>query len=243
MPYQVVLYWFFLGSSIVSAAHADDWASFRGSTGNGAAIQATLPTNWTQDDICWKTELPGYGWSQPIVFGETVYLTAAVSEQLKPPKNMMAGVVDPSTIAAGKLRAPDIEIDWQVIAVSLASGAIQWTHSATIGKPKFPVHASNSFATETCCADAHGVYAYFGATGTVVAVDHQGHERWRAELGAHKTVQGFGSGASPAISNGILAVTCFNDEASYVVGFETKTGKEVWRKQWSEKTLPLGDRR
>ena len=228
--------WLFLGSFLSAPLPAQEWPQFRGPNGSGASIEASLPSEWSVDkNIAWKTKVPGSGWSQPIVVGDKVFVTTAVADKLGKPKSFYRGVVDPSTIAAGKQKAPDFDIDWQLVALDRTTGKTMWTKSAAKGKPRYPVHASNSYATETPCADANRVYAYFGATGTVAAFDHSGNEVWKAELGAYPTVNGFGSGSSPALGGGKVFITCFNDEAAFVVALDTNTGKESWRMKWADK--------
>ena len=54
----------------------DDWARFRGPTGQGTAETSNLPTTWNaEENVAWKTPLPGAGASSPIVYGDRVYLT------------------------------------------------------------------------------------------------------------------------------------------------------------------------
>jgi hypothetical protein len=225
-----------LALGVAAPLAAEDWPQFRGPAGSGASRGTTLPTEWSAEkNVAWKVSLPGSGWSQPVVVGDKLFVTAAVADKLGKPKNFFGGVVDPSTTAAGKQKAPDVEIDWQVITLDRATGKTLWAKSAAKGKPKYPIHASNSYATETPCADADRVYAYFGATGTVAAFDHAGKEVWKAELGAYPTVNGFGSGSSPALGGGKVFVTSFSDEAAFVVALDAKTGKEAWRLKWADK--------
>src|SRR5205809_1037672 len=59
----------------VSALHAD-WLQFRGPTGFGIALDKNLPTTWSdKNNLAWKTELPGWGASSPIVLGNRVFVT------------------------------------------------------------------------------------------------------------------------------------------------------------------------
>jgi outer membrane protein assembly factor BamB len=67
-------------------ASAGDWAEFRGPTG-GVATDSPLPTDWAPDKkIQWKTEIPGYGWSQPIIVGDKVFVTTAITENQQRPQ-------------------------------------------------------------------------------------------------------------------------------------------------------------
>src|SRR5262245_22464611 len=67
-------------------AHAGDWPQFRGPGGTGVSAETKLPAEWdAKKNIAWKIKLPGYGWSSPIVWGDKVFVTTAVSnKQAKP---------------------------------------------------------------------------------------------------------------------------------------------------------------
>ncbi len=204
-----------------------DWPQFRGASGTGVAPAADIPLEWSETkNVAWKVAL-GSGWSQPVVLGDVVFATAAVGERLERPVDFEKGVADPRTMKAGE--PPAVSIDWQVIALDLKTGAVRWTQTATSGKPKFPIHPSNTYASETPAADANGVYAFFGATGTAAAFDHAGKALWKKELGAHSTANGYGTSSSPALHEGKLFVQCFNEETAFLVCLDARTGAEKWR--------------
>jgi outer membrane protein assembly factor BamB len=209
---------------------AADFPQFRGPAGSGVT-DANPPATWSADaNIAWTAKLPGSGWSQPVVVGDTVFVTAAVSDKLAKPKDMQAGVRDLQSIPGVGGRAPQADVEWRLTALDAATGAVRWSRTVAAGRPKHPVHPSNTYATETPCADAERVYAYFGATGTLAAFDHAGSERWRADLGTYKVISGFGSGGSPALFGGRLFIASFNEEQSFLAAFDAATGAEVWRK-------------
>lgn len=210
---------------------AADWPQFRGPDGTGTAADAAIPLEWSESKhVAWKVKLPGSGWSQPVVIGNRVFVTAAISDPPLRPKDFTAGVKDPSSIPGlTKRTAPNVTIDWRVLALDLQSGAVLWSTTAVKGKPKYPIHPSNTYATETPAADAQGVYAYFGATGTVAAFDHSGKPLWKRELETHPTLQGLGTGSSPALFDGKLFIQSFHEEKSFLVCLDTKTGDEKWR--------------
>ena len=171
-----------LAPFLASSAPGDDWPQFRGAGGAGVGPDAQIPLEWSESShVAWKVALPGSGWSQPVVVGDLVFVTAAVADGLEHPMGFNAGVADPRTMKAGE--PPDVEIDWQVIALDLATGATRWSASAAHGKPRFPIHPSNTYASETPAADANAVYAFFGATGTLAAYDRAGKPLWKKELG------------------------------------------------------------
>ena len=69
--------------SLAAPAQAsDNWPQFRGPGANPAVEDnPNLPDRWSQtENVEWVTEVPGLGWSSPIVWGDRVFLTAAVAE-------------------------------------------------------------------------------------------------------------------------------------------------------------------
>jgi outer membrane protein assembly factor BamB len=222
-----------LGSLAFPFLGGGDWPQFRGAQGTGAVPAAEIPLSWSeQENVAWKVELPGQGWSQPIMVGDTIYVTAAVGAGLERPMDLEQGVADPRTNEPGK--PPDLVIEWRVLALDLASGKERWSRSAARGKPEHPIHPSNTWATETPAADAQGVYAFFGAPGTVAAFDPAGKELWQVELGSHPTMAGYGTASSPALHEGKLFVQCFNEEQAYLVCLDARTGRETWRAKHPE---------
>src|SRR6185503_4701508 len=196
-----------IGSSHGSGS--SDWPQFRGPAGTGAVPAADIPLEWSASkNLAWKVAVPGQGWSQPVVVGNVVYLTTATGSGLEKPMAMEAGIADPRTAKAGGV--PDMTIDWRVIALDLATGKELWSQSACAGKPEQPIHPSNTWASETPAADANGVYAFFGATGTLAAFDTAGKPLWKAELGVHPMMFGYGTASSPAILDGKLFVQSFS---------------------------------
>lgn len=204
-----------------------DWPQFRGPSGNGVVPDAAIPLHWSEEEnVAWKIAVPGHGWSQPIVVGDTLYVTTAVGEGSPKPLTYQAGIDAPDT---SKDPVPAAEIEWLVCAYDLATGTPRWTASAGKGPARFQIHPSNTHASETPAADARGVYAYFGSTGTVAAFDPGGKARWKVELGAYPTQDAFGTGSSPVLLDGRLFVQVFSEERSFLVCLDTETGAERWR--------------
>ena len=219
--------WLFLPASLM----ANDFPQFRGSNGIGVAEETAIPLRWSMTDhLAWKIEVSGSGWSQPVLVGEKLFLTTAVSEKNLKPKDFSDGVKMPQSMGLGGLtRAPNAVIQWQVHCYDAKTGERAWVETISEGKPKYPVHPSNTYATESPVADANGVYVFFGATGTVAGVSHQGQILWKKELGAFSTSNGFGTGSSMAIHNGKVFVQHFTAGSGVLACFDTKTGEELWR--------------
>ena len=235
------------------ATFAEDFPQFRGINGSGVIEETTsIPLTWSAtENLAWKVKVPGSGWSQPIIFGERLYLTTAVSDKNLTPKNFSGGVKMPQSMGLGGLtKAPDTTIQWQLHCYDTATGERLWAETIVEGKPKYPVHPSNTYATETPVADVDGVYAFFGATGTVAGLNHDGQVRWKQELGAFSTNNGFGTGSSLAIFNSKVFVQHFTNGSGILACFDTRTGTQVWRvdrakheSSWSSPILWKNDQR
>ncbi len=215
-------------SSVLLAA---DWPQFRGP--NGASTSATAPpAEWGKNkNVAWTAKIPGSGWASPVVVGDKVFVATAVTDPPFTPKDMQQGVMDASSIPLpGKPKAgPDMKIEWQVLCLDVKTGKEQWTKTAASGKPKYAIHPSNTFATETPCADPERVYAFFGQAGVVIAYDHAGKEAWKVDVGAYPGSANLGLGASPALHDGVLFVPLLNEEKATVLALDAKTGKEKYK--------------
>ncbi|HQR35187.1 MAG TPA: hypothetical protein PLK30_20785, partial [Blastocatellia bacterium] len=65
------------------SAHAQSiaWPQFRGPESNPVATNARLAERWSKtENVEWMQPIPGRGWSSPIVTGDKIYLTSAVTE-------------------------------------------------------------------------------------------------------------------------------------------------------------------
>ena len=62
------------------AAPPEGWPQFRGPAASGVADRSALPEKWsTKDNVAWVVDVPGRGWSSPIVWRDRVFVTSAIS--------------------------------------------------------------------------------------------------------------------------------------------------------------------
>ncbi|MEO0529358.1 MAG: PQQ-binding-like beta-propeller repeat protein [Planctomycetota bacterium] len=185
---------------------ATDWPQFRGPNGNGLVAAATAPESWDeQTNVAWAIDVPGEGWSAPIVVGGRVLLTTAV------PTEADAGVMS-----------------FEVHSYDLATGELQWKRVARTAEPTEPTHRDNTYASETPVSDGERVYAYFGMNG-LYAFTLDGEPIWQTDLGAFPMANGWGTSSSPAIAGDKLIVQIDNERDSHVVAVNTADGSEAWR--------------
>jgi outer membrane protein assembly factor BamB len=247
---------FALGVSVLCLplfADAADWPQFRGPGNSGVATDTPFPDDWSATkNVTWKVKVPGYGWSSPVVWGDKVFVTTAVSDKQKKPSagfggfgggfpkkggfpKMKGGFPKKGGFGGGLGKAPDAVYRFEVHCLDRATGETLWKKVADEHKPTTPINPSNTYATETPVTDGERVYAYFGMNG-VYCYDFAGNRVWKKDLGAYPTMFGHGSGASPALAAGRLFVQCDNERKSFLVALDAKTGDECWRVERDEKS-------
>ena len=229
-----------------AAAGQNQWPRFRGPNSNPTSANPNLPVSWSKtENVEWAADVPGVGWSSPVVWGNRVFITTATSD--KPMKQPQTGV-DFSNEYIAELRKKGLssqEIDKQLwardrempdeVVISLVlychdleTGRKMWERELYRGRPAGGRHRKNSFASETPTTDGERVYVYLTDYG-LFAYDFNGKQAWTTPLKAHGTVRDYGTGASPALHRDRLFILNDNEEESFVAAFDTRTGKEVWR--------------
>lgn len=189
---------------IATACQAADWPQFRGPAGNGIADGVSVPESWDEStNIAWKVDVPGEGWSAPIVVGQKVFLTTAVP-------------------------ADGDALSFEVHCYNLADGELVWKKVAKLAPPSEPTHRDNTYASETPVTDGERVYAYFGMNG-LFCYDLNGELVWKKDLGAFPMDNGWGTSSSPAIAGGKLFIQIDNEADSHLVALNTSDGSQAWR--------------
>src|SRR5207249_5706394 len=128
----------------------------------------------------------------------------------------------------GPDKPPDEVYRYAVHCLDAATGATLWRQIAAERKPTIPTHISNTYASETPVTDGERVYVYFGMVG-VFCYDLAGQRLWSKDLGSYRMFGRWGTSSSPALDGNRLFVQCDNDERSFLVALDTKTGEELWR--------------
>lgn len=192
--------------SVACPLLASDWPQFRGPSGNGIVDAAGAPESWDeQTNVAWTVDVPGDGWSAPVVVGDRVLLTTAV----------------PTDGGSGEMR-------FEVHCYDLTSGEAKWKRVARTAEPTEPTHRDNTYASETPVSDGERVYAYFGMNG-LYCYTLDGEPVWQTDLGAFPMANGWGTSSSPALAGDKLIVQIDNEQASHVVALNTADGSEAWR--------------
>lgn len=216
-----------VGATLAEAA--DNWPSFRGAEARGVG-SGSLPVSWDAESsthVEWKVPIPGLGHSSPVIWGDRIYLTTAISglenPELKVGLYGDIGSVDDDTVHR-----------FEVLALDKGTGEILWRRTAHRGVPKIERHTKASHANCTPATDGRHVVAFFGSEG-LYAFDVEGELLWKKDFGVLEAgyfkVPGnqWGFASSPVIHEGKVIVQVDVKQNSFLAAFDVATGKELWR--------------
>ncbi|MDB6131700.1 MAG: outer rane biosis protein BamB [Verrucomicrobiales bacterium] len=212
------------------AAMQRNWPAWRGPLANGVAPEANPPTVWSEtNNVRWKVELPGKGHSGPIVFGDRVFITAAVpvGEKLPPVFDDAPGVHDSVPVTQRH--------QFTVMAFDRANGKMVWTKVAKEEFPHEGGHYAGSLASNSPVTDGELLIVSFGSRG-LYCYDLKGNLMWHKDLGRMHTLHSHGEGSSPVIYKDWVILCWDNEGDSFLYAFDKRTGKERWKTRRDEKT-------
>ena len=221
------------------------WPQFRGPAGSGI-FDGKLPTTWSaKENVKWSVAVTGRGWSSPVAWDDTVYITSAISPgAFKAPSTgifgndyaaelMKQGLPDEEinrrVIARDvELTAESGDIRYMVYAFDASSGKLKWEREAHKGAPFGGRHRKNTYASETPATDGERLYVYFGNVG-LYAYSLDGKLQWSTKFAPQPMYLDFGTAASPAVHGGKVYVVHDNEGQSFVAAIDAKSGKQIWK--------------
>ncbi len=210
---------------LFSSAYAqDNWPRFRGPQAAGVTKDdPRLPERWGRDEnVIWQVEVPGWGWSCPVVWGSKVFVTTVVGEEEyeKPRKGLYLG--------QGRRKPPKGIHHWMVYSFDLNTGKVLWKQEAHQGEPTSPRHPKSTYASETPTTNGEHLYVLFGDVG-LYCYDLEGTPIWSQPIEPKKTLFDYGAAASPIVHGNQVIMIYDNQEASYIASYDSKTGQQQWR--------------
>ena len=191
-----------LGLAMSAVAADPQWTRFRGPNGCGIGESSTIPATWTERDYRWRVELPGMGFSSPVVWNDRLYVTSTIEE----------------------------ETTLFVLCLKTSDGSLLWKKPfKTKAHPKFK---ANLDASATPAVDKDRLYVAWATPDehVVLALDQRsGAELWRRDFGPFVAEDGFG--ASPILVDDLVVVTNDQDEGgtSSLLALDQKTGHTRWK--------------
>jgi len=206
-----------------SIAYAENWPGWRGPGSLGISAEKNIPVKWDMTrNVQWKAEVPGLGHSSPVVWGDRVFVTTAVSSD---PKEDYWEKGFPRIE-----RKPDsAEISWKVMCFDRDTGKLLWDRTAIRKKPANARHTKNSYASQTPATDGQHLFAFFGDQG-MYCYDFQGKLIWSRDLGSFTMRNNWGLGSSPILYRDTVIQTCDQETGgSFIIALDKMTGKTVWK--------------
>lgn len=186
---------------------AADWPEFRGPTQQGHAKVERVPLQWTEsENVAWRIELPGEGWSSPVVVGDRIYLTAAEKVEGTDP--------------------PDYRL--VALAIEAPTGRVAWRTPVfrQKGDEAPPIHSKNSHASPTPIVEGDRLYVHFGHMGTA-CLSLRGDVIWKTNELTYNPVHG--NGGSPVIVDDLLILACDGGADPVVAALDKSNGRVAWK--------------
>ncbi len=211
------------------------WPSFRGANASGIAEKQDLPERWngtTSENILWRTKIPGLAHSSPIVWGNRIFVTTAISTDPK-------ASFRPGLYGDGDASADRSAHRWVIYAIDKKSGKILWERVAHQGEPIDKRHIKATYANSSPATDGRIVVAWFGSQG-LHAYDVNGRFLWkvdlgRVDMGAYDIpTYEWGPASSPIIWKDLVIVQCDTQADSFLLALDAATGKTVWKTERDE---------
>ncbi len=200
------LFAFIASVFMVSIATADDWQIFRGPAGDGSSTLKNLPVEWAIDkNVTWKTDLPGEGWSSPVVYKGVVYLTAAIAQS-----------------KTDETSAYDLT----VFGINLDNGEVRWKKTVFVQPADAPRrHQKNSHASPTPIVQDDQLYVHFGHQGTA-CLSLTGEVIWKTVSIEYKPVHG--NGGTPVIVDDTIVFSVDGAATAKVIALDLSNGEVRW---------------
>ena len=224
-----------VGAQRPADAGAGTWPSFRGREASGVADGQNLPDTWnvqTGQNILWRTPIPGLAHSSPIVWGDRLFVTSAVSSN--PNASFRAGLYGDGDASDDRSRQR-----WIVYALDKHTGKMLWERVALEGVPLDKRHVKSTYASSTPATDGRIVVAWFGSQG-VFAYDANGNLKWKVNLGRMDVgaydlpSYEWGPASSPIIWNGMVILQCDQQSGSFIIALNADDGKTIWKTERDE---------
>ncbi len=190
-------------SDLAGSGSTVDWPQFRGPGAQGMSNARNIPLNWSSSsNIVWKADLPGLGWSSPVLRGGRLYVTTAVK-----------------TAEKGNLSL-------QALCLDASKGKTLWDTEVFSHVGSTNIHVKNSHASPTPVVEDGLLYVHFGHQGTA-CLDLNGNVLWRNTSLKYSPVHG--SGGSPIVVDEALIFNCDGANEPFVAALNKHTGQLLWR--------------
>lgn len=219
-----------LEQSSMAVTKPANWPSFRGMGASGVADGQYPPIEWDAQagkNILWKTAIPGLANSSPVIWGDRIFVTTAISSDPEAKlKNGLYGDVTPSADLS--------KHTWKIYSLDKKTGKILWEKTAYEGVPNVKRHPKSTQANSTPATDGKNIVALF-SFGGLYCFNFKGDVVWKKDLGVldsgwfYDADYQWAYGSSPTIYQDLVIVQADLQKNSYIAAFSLKTGEQVWK--------------
>ncbi len=226
---RLALYLLFL-CLISPNASAQNWPQFRGPVASGVVEGRGMPLKWDGEkpvNVRWKVPIPGLAHSSPVVWGNKVFITTAIS--VNPKEETRFGLY--GDVAPVKENSKHT---WKVYCLDKQTGRVLWEHTAYEGVPKVKRHPKATHASSTPAVDGKHVIALFGSEG-LYCYDLNGKLLWKQDLGVldagwfYDPDYQWEHASSPIIHKNLVILQADIQKDSFIAAYDIKTGRQVWK--------------
>ena len=242
----VVLMW-------AGAVWSENWAHWRGPSGNGVSADATPPIRWSEtDNIKWKVPIPGRGSGSPVIWDDQVFVVTAINagdgeggaspREARPAPGDRGRPQGREQGRRGRGRGgrggggPLPKLQFVLMCFDRADGSLRWKQVATEATPHQGTHSTNGFSSASPCTDGKHVYAHFGSRG-LYCYTMDGKLKWKkTDFPPMTTRNSFGEGSSPTIAGDKLLVPWDHEGNSFLYALDKQTGNTLWQTPRDEPT-------
>ena len=210
-----------------------NWAHWRGPHADGTATLADPPTTWdAKTNIKWTADLPGRGSATPIVWGDRVFVVAAVpTDRAAKPED----VPPPDPKFEQRTAPPTNYYQFIVYCFDRQTGKVRWKDTAAEMVPHEGHHQTHSYAAGSPTTDGTRLYVSFGSFG-LYCYDLDGKRLWQRDLGRMHTRLGWGEAVTPVVHGDALIINWDQETESKLICLNAATGKTRWETPRDEKT-------
>ena len=222
---------------LTTTSAAQNWPQFRGVNASGVptgAQQQKMPASWNaakDENIAWKTAIPGLSHASPIVWGDRVFVITAVSSD--------AGAGFKAKDRGIGHARDDVKHSWRIYSLDKRTGKVNWERIAYEGVPRARRHVKATQANSTPATDGKTIVALMGSEG-LYAYDFAGKLLWKQDLGilnpglAGDPTSEWGHSSSPIIYRDLVIVQCDKHKGSFIAAYNLKDGKQAWKVERDE---------
>ena len=215
---------------VCTAAQAQNWPQFRGPGAGGVVEGGTAAVKWDAQksvNTRWQAKIPGLAHSSPVVWGDKVFVTTAVTSATKDETRYgLYGDVAPVK--------DDPKHTWKVYALDKQTGKVLWERVAYEGVPLVKRHPKSTHADSTPATDGKYLVVLFGSHG-LYAYNLNGKLLWKQDLGVldsgwfYDADYQWEHGSSPVIYRDLVIIQADVQKDSFIAAYSLKNGKLVWK--------------